>query len=310
MNIWLVDFDGKIENLALMHLSSYHKALGDNVSLKFGAAELDLFSPLPDKVYISCLFRWNRTRAFEYFDRLPYEKEIGGTGIDIKKSLLPQIQRCPPDYALYGNARAIGFISRGCIRRCPWCVVPRKEGKLTRVVYARDIVEDKQEAIFLDNNFLALPGFDIDLRWLIEHQIAIDFNQGLDARLVTPSIASMLAKCRWLAGPRLALDSIVNMAKVGQALDYLKAAGINLGQVFVFCLIGFDGIESDIERLLFLRRYNVNVYPMGYRDLDTGDEPAKGWDRRLYRKYRRLIIRLPHAASVWNDFNREICKKA
>jgi hypothetical protein len=306
MIIWLIDYDGKIENLALMRLSAYHKRMGDTVRLKFNNAYPELFET-PDKIYISCLFRWNRKAAQQLADAWNGKAEIGGTGIDLAKRLPLAISDCQPDYDLYGNQRAIGFISRGCIRKCPWCVVPTKEGKLCRESTAQKIVKNHSEALFLDNNFLALPDYSADLEWLAKHQIAIDFNQGLDARLVTEGAAKLLAKCKWLTGPRLALDSLSQIKAVDLALSRLKNAGISPTRVFLFILIGFDGLESDVERLLFAHEWNVNAFPMGYRDLETGEEPAIGWNRKFYNKYRRLIIRMPHAKSVWNDFKKEVC---
>lgn len=303
--IWLVDYDGKIENLALMRLSTWHKRQGDIVRLKHGAAWPELFE-MPDKVYISCLFRWHKKEASLLATSWDGRGSIGGTGVDVSKTLLPEIENCSPDYDLYGKNRAIGFISRGCIRKCPWCVVPQKEGRLRRVNTAKEITGDFKESLFLDNNFLALPDYYKDLEWLAQKQIAIDFNQGLDARLITKDTAKLLATCKWLTGPRLALDSINQIKAVDKALTVLKNANIAPSQIFLFILIGFDGLESDIERLRFAYNWRVAMFPMGYRDLRTGKEPARGWPVDLYYKYRRLMIRLPHSKSVFKDLEREL----
>jgi hypothetical protein len=306
--IWLVDYDGKIENLALMRLSTWHKRQGDTVHLKHGDAWAELFEA-PDRVYISCLFRWHKSDALRLATSWDGRSIIGGTGVDIAKKLPSEVAACPPDYTLYGKERAIGFISRGCIRKCPWCVVPRKEGRLRRASTAQEIVGDFEEALFLDNNFLALPDHHKDLEWLVERQIAIDFNQGLDARLVTKDNARLLAACNWLAGPRLALDSVSQIRAVNRALTILKDVGIPPGQIFLFILIGFDGLESDIERLRFAYKWYVAMFPMGYRDLDTGEEPARGWPRDLYYRYRKLMIRLPRSRSVFKDLERALGKR-
>lgn len=306
--IWLIDFDGKIENLALMKLSTYHKQLGDVVILKRGLAYPELFET-PDKVYISCLFSWNKDAALILYYAWNDKAEIGGTGIDPTIKLPAHIELLPPDYSLYGKNRAVGFISRGCPRKCPWCVVPKKEGNIHRVSSASEIVGDRDEAIFFDNNFLALPDYYTDLEWLANHRIRIDFNQANDARLINKDNAELLAACNWYANGstiRISLDTIGAIPAVKKALLLLSDAGMSLSRIFVFCLIGFDGLESDIERLLFLRNFDVSIFPMGYRDIETGDEPARGWDRKLYKKYRRLICRLPHAKSVWDDFEREV----
>jgi hypothetical protein len=145
---------------------------------------------------------------------------------------------------------------------------------------------------------------------LAKHQIAIDFNQGLDARFITEENARLLTQCKW-ATPggktvRLALDSLAQIPKIDQALRFLGAAGLPAWKIVVYILLGFEGLESDVERLLFLHRWNASVFPMGYRDLITGEEPARGWDRKLYNKYRRLITRMPHAQSIWDDFKKEL----
>jgi hypothetical protein len=311
MLIWLVDYDGKMENLALMRLSTYHKQRGDTVHLRRGNAWAELFET-PDKVYISCLFRWHREDALRLAGTWDGRATVGGTGVEIARDLPPEVEACLPDYFLYDRNRAVGFISRGCIRRCPWCVVPQKEGKLRRVSTAQEVVGDFREALFLDNNFLALPDHHRDLEWLAEEQIAVDFNQGLDARLVTKDNARLLAACKWLTPPRLALDSLGQCKALSQAVSYLQEAGMQSNGIFLYLLIGFDGLDSDVERFRFARNLGLRIFPMGYRDNETGEEPARGWDRRLYRKYRRLIARLPHCKSVWDDFEAEVCnsKKA
>ncbi len=293
MKIWLIDFDGKVENLALMRLSSYHKVLGDQVTLKYGEAQPELFE-VPDKVYISCLFRWNRQAALDLASRWKCDVEVGGTGIDLKLRLPCAVEACGPDYSLYGRDRAIGFISRGCIRKCPWCVVPEKEGKIYRASSVQAVVGAYKEALLLDNNILALPDHCDDLRWLADSGVAIDFNQGLDARLVTDENAKLLKACRWsMRGPRLAMDSKASIPAVGNALDKLHKAGFAKSATRIYVLIGFEGLESDVERICTVYTYGAQIYVMGYRELECGTEPATEWDEKLYRKYRRALTNLP-----------------
>ena len=300
-----MDFDGKMENLALMRLSTYHKQRGDSIALKFGAHPPELWD-IPDQVYVSCLFRWNLGSATEYIEGWGNRVVAGGTGIDIHSTLSDEISVCCPDYSLYGRNRAVGFISRGCIRKCPWCVVWRKEGKLKRVSTAAEIANDFPSVVFLDNNFLALADHMDDLLYLRTSGIAVDFNQGLDARLVDDRNAKELAGLNWTSCLRLALDSLSQKQSVENAVRLLKAYGLSPSKVMVYCLVGFDGVESDVERLLFLHSLGVNAFSMGFKDLETGNEPMTGWSHRLYKKYRRLICRLPQAKSVWEDFRREV----
>jgi hypothetical protein len=73
MRILLIDFDGKLPNLALMKLSSWHKAQGDEVYLNS--------CEKPDKVYISTLFTWNRPKVEKLLQVYP-DAEVGGSGWD------------------------------------------------------------------------------------------------------------------------------------------------------------------------------------------------------------------------------------
>lgn len=318
MKVWLIDLDGKMENLALMRISSWHKAQGDEVVLKQcikARGEIDIrqvFPPLfdvPDRVYVSSIFRWNKDQSDFLSTSWGSKVTLGGTGIDIKKRLPPEIEQMPVDYSLYGKKRVVGFISRGCNNGCPWCVVWRKEGQLKRISTARNLLGElpnAEEGIFLDNNFLALPGHKQDLAYLAEMELPIDFNQGLDAKFITTENAKLLAACKWLTEIRLALDSDDRISILEKAVEILASNGIAPRKIMVFVLIGFSGLDSDVRRLLAVRRLGCNAFPMGFRDLYTGEEPARGWNKRLYRKYRRLITRLPQANSVWDNFIAEV----
>lgn len=119
MNIGILAVDSNYPNLALMKISSYHKARGDNV---------EWYNPLCsyDKVYIAKVFSF--TPDYGYYINAD-QVEKGGTGYDIKKVLLPEIDRMIPDYDLYNIDKnlAYGFLTRGCPNRCKWCVVPAKK---------------------------------------------------------------------------------------------------------------------------------------------------------------------------------------
>ena len=122
MNIGLLAVDSRYPNLALMKISSYHKAQGNRV---------EWYSPLSryDKVYLAKVFTF--TPDYAYFLNAD-EAERGGTGYDIGKVLPPEIDRAVPDYSLYGidKRTAYGFLTRGCPNRRKWCVVPQIEGNI------------------------------------------------------------------------------------------------------------------------------------------------------------------------------------
>lgn len=104
-------------NYALMKISAYHKSKGDTV---------EWWQPLNtyDKVYSSKVFDFTPENPY-----LPPNTIKGGTGYGIFEDLPKEIDDMFPDYSIYPECNyAIGYITRGCIRNCEWCVVPKKRG--------------------------------------------------------------------------------------------------------------------------------------------------------------------------------------
>lgn len=106
-------------NYALMKISAYHKAKGDTV---------EWWDPVKtyDRVYSSKIFDFTEENR-----DLPPDTIKGGTGYDIESKLTQEIDDIYPDYSIYPDCDyAIGYITRGCPRNCPWCYVPQKEGNI------------------------------------------------------------------------------------------------------------------------------------------------------------------------------------
>lgn len=120
MKIGLIDIESKIFNTAYMQIAQYHKERGDTV---------EWWSPLTDRqfdhVYCSSLF--------DYTDKSEVPKRVicGGTGFDVTSRLSRMMESCELDYSIYPKCRASYlWFSRGCDRRCPFCIVWQKEGPL------------------------------------------------------------------------------------------------------------------------------------------------------------------------------------
>ena len=115
MRIGLIDVDGhNFPNLALMKISAWHKKQGDNV--EWGIPMLEY-----DKVYLAKVFTDS-----DDFNTVIHANEIikGGTGYDLKNELPAEIESIYPDYSLYNiTDTAYGFLTRGCPRNCPFCMV-------------------------------------------------------------------------------------------------------------------------------------------------------------------------------------------
>ena len=180
MKISLLDVDSKIPNLALMQLSAYHKSRGDQVTLGMNEA---------DKTYISCVFTKNRSKALGIAKMCSGEVILGGSGINYQ--WLPDaILKVKPDYDLYPSSYSQGFTTRGCIRHCPFCIVPAKEGMIRRWQHPAEFYDDCFDTIMvMDNNWLAIPDwFEETAKWIIDHDLKL-WEGGLDARLLTKKSA-------------------------------------------------------------------------------------------------------------------------
>lgn len=161
--ILLVDVDSNMPNLALMKLSSYYKSLGFEIKLiqmnisfyptRIKSKTLNIDEKY-DKVFISVIFTTSLSKL-KINNPLNNNISYGGTGYDINIKLLNDIEKCEPDYSIYPDCDySIGFITRGCIRNCSFCFVPKKEGRLYFNQHPREIIRHKKVK-FLDNNFLA-----------------------------------------------------------------------------------------------------------------------------------------------------------
>ena len=214
MKILLVDVDSKIPNLALMKLSNHYKTKGDTVNLtKVGLGyypskskkEIIVDATGYDKVLVSIIFHTNKkmVKIINCTDI-----EFGGVGYSLQKNLDPAIESLEPDYTIYpDNDTSYGFITRGCIRNCPFCVVPKKEGMIKLNDTISNIVKHKKVK-FLDNNILAYKDHIKVFKELKEKKIKFQFNQGLDIRLLTDEISKLLSECKTQGDIFFAFDDI------------------------------------------------------------------------------------------------------
>lgn len=249
-------------NLALMKLSSYHKQKGDQVHLNFPLKRADI-------IYASCVFTWNRTRVKE----LPEDAYLGGPGLKLNRELPHQVEHIMPDYSLYPDVKfSMGFTSRGCIRRCPWCNVPENEGGIKDWADFHEFWNPEHKRILLlDNNILAAPSWRQTLADLGDMNVEVDFNQGLDIRLLSEESVWYLKRVK-TKRLRFAFDDIGYERAVREGMKLLIASGISPRKLSFYVLIGYNGDETALDRMQLLRSYDVDVYPMLYKD-DKGREP-------------------------------------
>lgn len=262
MNIGLLAVDSNYPNLALMKLSAAHKANGDNV---------DWYNPFDsyDIVYLS--------KIFSFTDDYPHPivnaqlVKRGGTGYDYATTLPAEIDSLQPDYSLYpsiDNRTAYGFLTRGCVRHCKWCIVPKKEGFIKPYMDIEQIaVNGRDKVVLMDNNVLAIDYGLRQIEKIAKLGIHVDFNQGLDARLVTEEVAQLLAKTKWIKRIRLACDTPAQIAECDKAIDRIDKYGYK-GQYLIYCIL-LDDINECYERVMHWRNRGSRFYPFcqPYRDL-------------------------------------------
>lgn len=294
MRVNLIDVDSKIANLALMKLSAYHKAHGDDVTL--GA------SGKADIAYMSCVFTKNRPKAELLSSACRGAITVmGGSGWDLSVNLPAEVEAMRPDYDLYGIDYGIGYTSRGCIRRCGFCVVPQKEGMIRSVSTVAEIVNPKSKrVVLLDNNFLANPDAEARFQEMEDLDLMVSFTQGLDIRLVDNDNAAWLARLRLsnLSGNRsdiyFAFDHVAIERQVREGVARLGKAGIKPYRIRFFVLCGYDTtFDEDVYRFEVLRELGIDPFVMVY---DKGN-------RRL-RAFARWVNRYLYKSCDWSEYTR------
>jgi hypothetical protein len=267
MKVGLIAVDGHngFPNLALMRLSAWHKAQGDEMEWWDGFTRYD-------RVYKSKVFTFTPD-----MDTVINADEIvtGGTGYKDYGSLPPEVEAAPPDYSLYPRwDKAVGFLTRGCVRNCEWCIVPRKEGGIRPAATWEEVKRpDSRQIVFLDNNVLASEHGLEQIDRMGSEQVWVDFNQGLDARLITPEAAKLLARLHWIRFIRLSCDTSAMLPVIQQATAYLREAGAAPSRFWSYVLVR-DVAEAH-GVVTALRDMGVEPFAQPYRDYDGGEPTAE-----------------------------------
>ena len=281
MRVALHDSDEtNFPNLALMKLSAWHKAQGDEVSWFAPDKKLRY-----DRVYSSKVFTFTPEQI------LPSGAIKGGTGYGMYLNLPDEIEHICPDYQLYRHKLmlkgrvnklfdcSMGFLTRGCPNDCPWCIVPKKEGGIRAHADIEEFCRHRH-VILMDNNVLAHDHGIKQIEKISRLGLRVDFNQGLDARRIDFSIASRLAALSWFKPLRLACDRNEQMPVVEKTVRILRSAGVKPQRYFCYVLV--TDVEEALERVKFLRSLNVDPFAQAYRSF-TGTEIPTEKQRRFCR---------------------------
>jgi hypothetical protein len=260
MKIGLYAPDSKIPNLPLMKLSAYHKRKGD---------EVEFYSPLMnkgyDRVYISKVFK----HPSVHYLPLNIEVAMGGSGVDINAKLPEEIEHIYPDYDLYKIDYAMGFLTRGCINSCPFCIVRKKEGSLHKHADLSEFWHGQKKIMLLDNSLTDYEKADQCLQQIIENGIRLNLCQGFNVRTVTSKIVSLLAGIKlWGKDSQwhIAWDNVCDEKLVFEGIKKLIAGGIPEWRIMCFVLVGFNStMKEDLYRINKLNDMKIDPFVMLYK---------------------------------------------
>jgi hypothetical protein len=236
-----------------------------------------MFSGHKDIVYMSKVFSFSPD--FEYF--IDADEVIqGGSGYCISlvngkevfdkskdNELPPEIEHIMPDYSLYGiTDTAYGFLTRGCPRGCHFCHVGAKEGRVSRkVADLNEFWSGQKNIVLCDPNILACKQWKDLLQQLIDSKASVDFNQGLDIRLMSKKKAEMIKQIK-TKNLHFAWDQYEDKETITRKFNIAKEIlGYRERDMIVYVLCNFNTtLEQDLERIYTLRELGYWAYVMLY----------------------------------------------
>ena len=307
MRIGLIDVDGHgYPNLPLMKLSAWHKAKGDHVEWYY-----PLISGHMDRVYMSKVFSF--TPDYEYFIDAD-EIHRGGSGYCIEledgkevyhkerdKDLPDEIEHMYPDYGLYPKLTkdtAYGFLTRGCPRNCGFCHTTQKDGSSSyKVADLSEFWNGQKNIHLLDQNILACKDHLELLDQLIKSKALVEFNGGLDIRLVNEKNIEKIKQIK-LRMIHFAFDRYQDKDVIEPRLRmFMGLTGYDHHKIMCYILTNFDTtIEQDMYRIQLCRELNIHPYPMIY-DKEHADpiykkiqrwcSPFIFWKCQTFEEYKR-----------------------
>ena len=280
LSVLLFQLDGKIPNLALMSIASYHIWRGEEVIFRV-AGNVQAIRPHlwenPSQVYASTIFTKTRPVAEAILQEYP-NAIIGGTGWDLSTTLESiGINGDMLDYSIYPNFKqSIGFTQRGCRLNCSFCVVPKKEGKVRGAKTIPEIWRGDpypRELLLLDNDFFGNPEWKLRIKEIRDGGFRVSFNQGINARCLTEEAAEAIASVDYrddsMKVKRIytAWDSLDDEDRLFEGLYRLVKYGVKPDHIMVYMLIGYwpgETHEKRDYRRRRLRDFGARPYPMPY----------------------------------------------
>ena len=294
MKVGIIDIEPKIYNTAYMQISTHFKLKGHSV---------EWWSPIThrqfDVVFCSSLF--------DYTDKsdIPCDVICGGTGYDVHSRLSREMENCELDYSIYPECRkSFLWFSRGCPRKCPWCVVPEKEGGI-HPVPVKNLNPRGEYVVVCDNNFFANPEWKRAIRCLQSLKLSCDF-QGIDVRSITKHQVLALTRLRHYKQIKFAWDRPGDEEKVLAGIIRLTRY-IRPYRLMCYVLIGYSSTEAeDLHRIETLRFLGIDPFVMPYNKNDLYQRSLARYvnNKRIFKKatwpdYWQRVLKMGEAGRGW-----------
>lgn len=281
-----------------MKLSAHHKAIGDSVEWYF-----PLLIDEYDKIYASTVFEFSDKSQV-----IPEHMVVGGTGWTGGVELAPEIEALQPDYSLYNYPHNIGFTMRGCRLKCPFCVVPEKEGAPKHNNTIEEIWQQRGSdfVVLLDNDFFGNPNWRECIDAIRKHNLRVNFCQGINIRNLKVEQAEALASVRFVNASGkyrqvyFAWDDPRHEKLIHKGIQRCFDAGIKPYQMAFYVLIGYwSTIDQDLHRVKTLTDYGCDPFVMPFDKTDY-----------MQRKFARWVNHKALFNSVsWRDYFGPMVKK-
>lgn len=334
----------RFPNLVCEKLSSYWKEKGADVELITHfplPMEWGMWESKYDETYIAKVF--TDTPMPDYIVETDHI-HLGGTGFYFDKApnLPDEIEHHMPDYNLYNDwieslvsaARSeaeskgkqfnevryrvqfkeytdysIGFITRGCFRKCPFCVNQKFDHVFPHSPLEEFYDPSRKKLCFLDDNFLGCPQWRELLSGILATGKQFKFKQGLDERLLTDEKAEMFFNANYDGDYTFAFDNIADYELIHKKLAIIDKYNKKKKSVKFYVLVAFEStdakdIENAFRRIELLFHYHCLPYIMRY--MDKNDTP---WKRSEYRSLYVTIARWCNQPSIVKKMTfREFCQ--
>jgi hypothetical protein len=223
----------------------------------------DLWSPRCVDIEISVVFTWDKSLAeniAQAWQSYGCTVSIGGPAYDD-----PGGDFTPNKYVKQG----VTYTSRGCNRQCPWCYVPKREGKIRelKTIHPGNIVQD-------NNLLMCSRSHQEKVFEMLKTQHGIRFLGGIDARMLTYWHIDQF-KSLQIAEIWLAADHMDSWPYSMRAITMLSLAGFSRNKIRCYVLAGYGQETISYAEARLRDVYHAGALP--FVQLYDGVVNKKPW---------------------------------